>query len=137
MRCRINLTKSKINKIMKKIKIVSISFELTDILTAKDDDVLLRATGYGIDYESVDCIAVVSRPLFHKLTDEFLDNKKKYWEFTKEFCGVGYIMSDKFEKIKGKYNLRVEENIDDNYTSVYINVKSYRILEGEVDMEHG
>ena len=110
---------------MKKEKIIEITYSFDDlsILGVRGSDVYLKGL-YG--FKNV-CIIEISKTLFTKSLDLWLEDKKRYCELWGHFCGImGSIRSFDYEKMD-------DMNFDGQ------KIKWYRInsIVDFTDMEHG
>lgn len=106
-------------------EVLIFDIESLDILTAIDNDVYVR--GY---FDNRQCVHILSRNLLMSSLTDWLDRKRTYWEATHNFCGVGYFLS--YDYIEGD-SISVK-SIDNNEMEW---VRSFRIFDLEIDMEHG
>jgi len=101
---------------------VSYSFDDLNILGVYGNDVFLKGF-YDIEHE---CIIKITRNLFKKSIDNWLNDKKSYCERYGYFCGVmGSIRSDDFEEVIGEF--------EDKELKVYKIIS----IDMNTDMEHG
>jgi hypothetical protein len=107
----------------KEIVEVAYSFDDLNILGVYGLDVYLMGT-YDIEH---DCVIKISRSLFKKSLDIWLQDKKRYCELWGHFCGVmGSIRSLDYKEID---KMEVDEK--------ELNVYEINAIADFTDMEHG
>lgn len=126
---------------------ITFSFQDLDILTVIEDDVYIRATLFDHvkeDSDPQECVGIMSRRVFNDTMNEWLDSKKRFFETYKHFCGVGYVGCYEFVEGEEINILALDQSefdkqfdIDENAQLKYINVRSFRLLVTNIDMEHG
>ena len=125
---------------------VTFSFDNLDILTAVGDDVYVRADISNGDVQC-ECVAIMSRKVFHNAMTEWLDSKKNFNERYNHFCGVGYFLCNEFKEEK-RINILSEnqeefektfmdDTSQDEEELKYIDARALRLLSLTLDMEHG
>lgn len=120
---------------------IAFSIDDLDILSAKENDVLLRGHYFFGDNKDEDCILIMSRELFHDTLNRYLNGKEEEDDFESlgEFCEGGVVCCTEFTK-EGKINLLIHDEgyygryKKKEYVPTYINAQVFRVTKTEVDI---
>ena len=127
---------------MKKVKIESAFFDIDSdhILSAMPENiVVLRCSNYDIEE---DVVVYITRELYHKIIDAWLDDKQGYYEREGHYAGVGQVSLENLSELPKKYQVNLLYWVKDEKEEFgeRAEYKPTRVFTSDsfiVDMEHG